>query len=72
MDLNLTNNNVDSIVELSHVFANRGASDASVALSTHVVAKSHDDLLDLLSQLTSRGQDQGLAISQLGVNLRIN
>jgi hypothetical protein len=61
---------VDTVIQLAHVLADRGTSDASVALGTHVVAESHHDLLDLLSQLTGRGKNQSLAIHQLGVDLR--
>ena len=42
--------------------ADAGAADASVALNVHEVADGDNDLLNLLSQLTSRGQDQGLAL----------
>ena len=67
-----TDDNVDSVVQLVHIFPNRCTADASMALSTHVVAEGHYDLLDLLGQLTSRGQNQGLAAVQLGVYLLQN
>ena len=65
----LTNDNMDSIVEFHHVFPHGGAANAGVALGAHVVSKSHDDLLDLLGQLPSGGQDQSLAARVLGVDL---
>ena len=60
---------MDTVVQLAHVLADRGSTNAGVALGAHVVAESHDHLLDLLGQLTSRGQNQGLAVPQLGVDL---
>ena len=66
----LTNNNVNTLVEFPHVLADWGTTNASVALGSHVVAQSHDHLLDLLGQLTGWGKDQGLAVPQLRVDLR--
>ena len=60
---------MNSVVELAHVLANGGSSDAGVALGSHVVAQGHDDLLDLLGQLAGRGQNQSLTVPQLRVNL---
>jgi hypothetical protein len=56
-----TDNNVDALLELGHVLTNIGTADASVALDVHVIAESDNDLLDLLSQLAGRGEDQGLS-----------
>ncbi len=64
-----TDNNVDAIVELVHVLPDGGTANAGMTLSAHVVAKSHDDLLDLLGQLPSGSQDQSLAGVDFGVNL---
>ena len=60
---------MDTVVQLAHVLADRGAANAGVALGAHVVAESHHHLLDLLGQLTGGGQNQGLAVPQLGVDL---
>ena len=65
----LTNDNVNSTVELVHVLTNRGTTNTSVTLGPHVVSQGHDDLLDLLGQFTSWCQNQSLAAVQLGVNL---
>jgi hypothetical protein len=40
-----------------------------MALNVHEVTDGDNDLLDLLSKLTSRGQDEGLALLDRGVNL---
>ncbi len=53
-------NNVLADVQLAHVLAHARAPDTGVALRPHVVAQRHHHLLDLLRQLTGRGQDQGL------------
>jgi hypothetical protein len=52
--------NVLADVQLAHVLADARAPDAGVALRPHVVPQRHHHLLDLLRQLTGRGQDQGL------------
>ena len=62
---------MNPIIELAHVLADGGASNAGVALSAHVVSQGHDDLLDLLGQLAGWGEDQSLAIPQFGVNLKL-
>jgi hypothetical protein len=43
-----------------------------VALDVHEVANSDDNLLDLLSQFTGGGEDQGLALLDVGVELLEN
>ncbi len=53
-------NNVLADVQLAHVLAHARAPDTGVALRPHVVTQRHHHLLDLLRQLTGRGQDQGL------------
>jgi hypothetical protein len=40
-----------------------------VALNVHEVSDSNNDLLDLLSQLTGGGEDEGLALLDIGVEL---
>jgi hypothetical protein len=40
-----------------------------VALNVHEITDSHNDLLDLLGQLTGGGEDQGLALLDVGVKL---
>ncbi len=65
----LTDNNMLSGIQLAHVLSDGGATNAGVALGAHVVAKGHDHLLDLLSQLAGGGQDQSLALGQGGIDL---
>jgi hypothetical protein len=40
-----------------------------VALDVHKVTDGDDNLLDLLGQLTGGGEDEGLALLQVGVDL---
>ena len=65
----LTDNNVLSGVELPHVLPDGGAANAGVTLGPHVVTQRHHNLLDLLSQLPGGGQEEGLALPQVGVDL---
>jgi hypothetical protein len=67
-----TDDDLRAILKGLHVIANAGTANASVALDVHEVADSDYDLLDLLSQLTSRSQDKSLALLDRGVNLLKN
>lgn len=40
-----------------------------MALNVHEITDSNNDLLDLLGQLTGGGEDQGLALLDVGVEL---
>lgn len=64
-----TDNDLRTVLESLHVLANAGATDASVALNLHEVTNGDDDLLDLLGQLASRGEDERLALLDAGVDL---
>ena len=64
-----SDNNVDAALERSNVVADGGSTDARVNRDVHVVAQSNDNLLDLLGELTSGGQDKGLALTELSVEL---
>lgn len=64
-----TDDNLGAVLEGLHVVTDAGAADAGVALNVHEVTDSDDDLLDLLSQLTGRSENQGLALLQAGVDL---
>ncbi len=55
-----TDHNVLSTFQLAHILPDAGASNAGVAVDAHVVTKGHNDLLDLLGQLTGGGKDQSL------------
>lgn len=56
-----TNDDLGAVLEGLHVVTNRGTANAGVALQVHEVADGHNDLLDLLSQLTGGSEDQSLA-----------
>merc|ERR1719319_2161718 len=55
-------------LELAHILPNTGASDTGVALDSHVVTQGHDNLLDLLGQLTGGGQNQSPAVPGVDIN----
>ncbi|KAI7360151.1 ATP-dependent RNA helicase [Hortaea werneckii] len=63
------NNDLRAVLQRLHVVPHAGATNAGVALNVHEVANGHDDLLDLLSQLTGRGEDQTLASLDVRVEL---
>ncbi len=67
-----TDNDLRALLESLHVIANAGTTDTCVALDVHEVANSDDNLLDLLSQFTGGGEDQGLALLDVGVELLEN
>jgi hypothetical protein len=62
-----TDDDLGTLLESLHVVTNAGATNAGMALNVHEVTDSDDDLLDLLGQLTGRGQDQSLAGLDVGV-----
>ena len=55
-----TDDELNAGSELLNVIANDGSTDACVAADAHVLTKTSTDRHDLLSELTSRGQDQSL------------
>jgi hypothetical protein len=60
---------VDASLESADVVADGSTSDASVDGDLHVVSEGDDDLLDLLGELTGGSEDEGLALTELGVKL---
>lgn len=62
-------NDVGAITESGHILADVGTTNAGMALNAHEVTNSDNDLLDLLSQLTSGSKDEVLARAQVGVDL---
>lgn len=64
-----TNDDLGAVLKSLHVITNAGAANAGVALNVHEVADGNNDLLNLLGQLTSGGENQGLALLQVGVDL---
>lgn len=67
-----SDNDVNTILENLHIITNDGSSDTSVAFNVHKVTDGDDDLLDLLSKLTGRGQDQSLALFDIQIDLLKN
>ncbi len=67
-----TNNDLWTLLKSLHVITNTGTTNAGMALDVHEVTDGDDDLLDLLSQLTGWGEDQGLALLDVGVELLKN
>jgi hypothetical protein len=63
-----SNDNLRTLGESLDVITDTGATDASVAFNFHEIANGYHDLLDLLSQLTSWSENEGLA----GLEIRIN
>lgn len=64
-----TDDDLRAIGQGLHVLADIGTTDTGVAVDVHEVTDGDNDLLDLLSQLTGRGQDEGLARLEIGVDL---
>lgn len=67
-----SDNDLGTILKGLHIIANTGSTNAGVALDLHEVANGDDDLLDLLSQLTSRGKNESLALLDVGIDLLQN
>jgi len=57
-----TDNDVNTLLKLSHSLANRSSSDGGEALDVHVVSEGDENLLDLLSELTSGSEDESLGL----------
>jgi len=64
-----SDDDVDTALELGNVVSDASATNAGVAAGVEVVTKSNDDLLDLLSQLTSGSEDQSLSLEESEVEL---
>jgi hypothetical protein len=54
-------NDLGTILESLHIVTNAGAANAGMALNVHEVANGDNDLLNLLGELTSWGEDERLA-----------
>lgn len=67
-----TDNNLGTFLKGLHVLANTGSADASMAFDAHEIADGDNDLLDLLSQLTSGSQNECLALLEVGIDLLKN
>jgi hypothetical protein len=64
-----TNNDLGTLLKSLHVITNAGTTDACVALNVHEVSDGNDDLLDLLGQFTGGGENESLALLDVGVKL---
>jgi hypothetical protein len=64
-----SNNDLWAILQSLHVVTNVRAADAGMAFDVHEVADGDNDFLDLLSKLTSRCKNQGLACFEVLVDL---
>lgn len=64
-----TDNDLGALTEGRHVLTDVGTTNTGVALDLHEVTNGDNDLLDLLSKLTSGSEDQSLASLQVGVDL---
>lgn len=60
---------VDTVLENLHVVTDDGTTNAGMALDVHEITNGDNDLLDLLGKLTGRGQDEGLALLDVQVDL---
>ena len=67
-----TNDNLRTFLKSLHIVTNAGTTNACMALDVHEVTNGNDDLLDLLSQLTSWGEDESLALLDVGIKLLKN
>ena len=56
-----------SSLKSTNVITDGGTSDAGMDLEFHVVSEGNNDLLDLLGELTSGCEDEGLAFAEFGV-----
>jgi hypothetical protein len=67
-----TNDNLGAFLKGLHVITDTGTTNAGMALDVHEIANSNNNLLDLLGQFTRGGEDQGLALLDVGVKLLEN
>lgn len=54
-------NDVNTLLQLSHILTDIGTTDTTVAFNVHIVAESDDDFLNLLGKLTGRCEDESLS-----------
>ncbi len=64
-----TDNDLRALLKRLHIITDAGTTNAGMALNVHEVSDSDHDLLDLLGQLTGRGENQSLALLDVGVKL---
>lgn len=64
-----TDNDLRTLLERLHIITDAGTTNAGMALNVHEISDGNHDLLDLLGQLTGRGENQSLALLDAGVKL---
>ena len=64
-----TNDNLRALPQLCHVLTDVGPTNRGVAFDVHVVAEGNDDLLNLLSKLGGRCEDENLGAFNREVEL---
>ena len=64
-----TNDDLRTFLKNLHVLTNAGTTNAGVALNLHEIANSDNNLLNLLGQLASGGENQSLALLNSRVDL---
>jgi len=67
-----TDNDLGTLLKSLHVITDTGTTDTCVALNVHEVTDGDNDLLDLLGQFTGGGENQSLALLDVGVKLLEN
>jgi len=67
-----SNNDLGAILDRLDVVTNSSATNASMGINVHEITDGDDNLLDLLRKLTSGGENQGLALLELGINVLEN
>jgi len=62
-------NNLRSILKSLHILTNVCSTNASMAFDVHKVTDGNDDLLNLLCEFASRGENESLTGLEIGVEL---
>ena len=60
---------MDTTLKYADIISNSGATDAGMNLDLHVITKGNYNLLNLLSKLTRRSEDERLAFTKLRIKL---
>ena len=60
---------MNTLLQLAHILADVGSTDASVTFNIHVVAEGNNNFLNLLSELTGRCEDESLGTPNREVEL---
>ena len=64
-----SNDDMHTLLKGLDVVTDNGTTNAGVALNVHEVTNGNNNLLNLLSQFTSRCENQSLALLEIQVNL---